>query len=93
MAEKKFALGLWAFSPCLDRFCTKGYKDETTLEQRFELASKVKDLSGVEVMHPTETEDLEKLRELLGSYKFSPAMIGSDVFSSQEMGARIFRVA
>ena len=84
MAGKKFALGLWAFSPCLDRFCTEGYKDETTLEQRFELASKVKDLSGVEVVHPAETGDLEKLKELFGSYKFSPAMIGSDVFSHRK---------
>lgn len=84
MTEKKFALGLWAFSPCVDRFCTKGYKDETTLEQRFELASRVKDLSGVEVCHPAETGDLDRLRELLGSYKFSPVMVGSDVFGHRK---------
>ncbi|MEM2674746.1 MAG: hypothetical protein QXW77_03835, partial [Candidatus Hadarchaeales archaeon] len=64
----RFAAGLWIFSSCLDRFCTKGYREETTLERRIELASKVKDLSGIEVGHPGETKDLDELKRLLRTH-------------------------
>lgn len=81
---KRFSVGLWAFSPCLDRFCTAGYRDPTTLEQRIDLASRVKDLGGVEVGHPVETSDLDRLKELLKSHKLSVAMVCSDVHSDRK---------
>jgi len=78
----RFAAGLWIFSSCLDRFCTKGYREETTLERRIELASKVKDLSGIEVGHPGETKDLDELKRLLRTHKLVVAMVASDVYST-----------
>ncbi len=77
----RFAAGLWIFSSCLDRFCTKGYRPETSFEERLELASQVKDLSGVEIAHPGETSDLDETKLLLKQHGFKVAMVCSDVFS------------
>jgi xylose isomerase len=80
--DMKFAAGLWIFSSCLDRFCTKGYKEETTLEKRIELAARVKDLRGVEICHPGETKNLDELKKLLKSHKLEVAMVATDVYST-----------
>jgi len=78
----RFAAGLWIFSSCLDRFCTKGYRRETTLEERIELAAKVKDLKGVEICHPGETRNLDDLKRLLRTHNLEVAMVAVDVYST-----------
>ena len=30
----KFSAGIWAFTPCTDRFAVMGYRDELTLEEK-----------------------------------------------------------
>lgn len=80
----KFSAGLWIFSSCLDRFCTRGYRSEPTLRGKLELAAKVKDLRGVEICHPSETGNLDELKSALREYKLEVAMVGVDVYSTPE---------
>ena len=47
--EVKFSTGLITFGNQNDRFCGSGYKNDRTIEEMFQAASKVKELKGLEL--------------------------------------------
>jgi len=50
--EYKIASGFAPFSKCADRFNVEGYKEEMSLEEQFEAASKIQGLSGTGLDYP-----------------------------------------
>jgi len=50
--DLKFSAGIWVFGPPKDRFCPVGYRDGRPLEERFEQASQVRGLKGIEFHYP-----------------------------------------
>jgi len=91
MEPMKFSCGIWAFSPCIDRFCTRGYREKLSLNKMIESASKVEDLSGVEMHYPSDftLADIENVKDTIKQYNLKVAGIAIDLFSDSQwqMGA------
>ncbi|MCL4458528.1 MAG: sugar phosphate isomerase/epimerase [Chloroflexi bacterium] len=49
----KWSTNLIPFSPCIDRFCTGGYRPPISLKERIELAAQIDGLNGVELHYPS----------------------------------------
>jgi len=84
-ADLKFSSGLHVFGNTLDRFMGSGYKENRTLEELFESASKVKELSGVELIggwHINE-ENVDKIKELKNKYNLEIVFIGPDLWTQK----------
>ena len=56
-----------------DRFTE--YQIERTLEEKFELASKIEGLQGMEVIYPSDFSDFERLKSLIGQYKLGVSAV------------------
>ncbi len=93
MAEKiRFSSGIHVFGNTLDRFVGGGYKEDRTLEQMFEDASKVKDLEGIELVanwHINE-KNIDQVRELAKKYGFTITMIVVDIFTQAKWSGGSF---
>lgn len=66
--EIKFSAGIWAFTSCVDRFCTTGYRDAISVTDQIKLAGKVGGLNGVilqypNVIHEANASEIKKLVE------------------------------
>jgi len=87
--EIKFSVVIGAFGDQADRFCLDGYKNiNKTLEQLFIDASKIKDLSGVELvgnidMPDKEVQDIKRLKE---KYNLDITCIVVDIFTRAYWG-------
>ncbi|MGQ9721352.1 MAG: sugar phosphate isomerase/epimerase family protein [Candidatus Jordarchaeum sp.] len=81
MKEKKFSLGVWAFSPCGDRFLTIGYRPEMSLEKVIREVATIDDLSGVEVGYPGDVNEnnLDYFREIIKETGLVVSMVGVDL--------------
>ena len=55
--EPKFSAGIWAFTSCIDRFATMGYRDELSLEQKIEMAGRTEGLDGLILQYPAVVTD------------------------------------
>lgn len=81
----KFSAGLGTFGEQSDRFCTSGYKGiKKTLEQLFSDASKVEDLSGIEILGGSDfsknyLSELERLKE---EYNIKISCLIVDIFTN-----------
>jgi xylose isomerase len=64
----KIASGFAPFSTCADRFNVEGYKEAMNLEEQFEAASKVEDLSGTGLDYPYQFTEPSEVRPLLEKY-------------------------
>jgi len=76
----------WGFSVALvclgkqaDRFAT--YREDKTLEEKFELASKIKSLTAVGVYYPHELKDIDTFKDLCKTYKLKTSEVTVDIFS------------
>lgn len=89
--EEKFSVGLWAFSVTVDRVCTDGYKDQVSKEKKFELASRVEGLNGIELHYPTEFPDgdVDKTKELLETYKLECCNVMVDYYKREFMNGSV----
>ncbi|MFB0562322.1 MAG: sugar phosphate isomerase/epimerase family protein [Candidatus Lokiarchaeia archaeon] len=81
MKEKKFSLGVWAFSSCGDRFLTEGYRPEVSVEEVVRKVATIRDLSGVEVGYPGDVneDNIDSLREVLKDTGLVVSMVGVDL--------------
>jgi xylose isomerase len=59
------------------------YQEDRPLEEKFQMASKVKGIDGLELCYPADFEDLKKLKELLKYYNFGVSAIN---FRSRRTG-------
>ncbi len=79
--DVKFSVGLWAFGACADRFCTTGYRERLSLEDRMKLASSVEEISAVEVAYPRDLQGMtiDDMKGLLDRFGLSVSMVCVDV--------------
>jgi len=56
-----------------DRFTT--YQTERTLEEKLELASKIKGLQGVEVIYPSDFSDFDRLKSLTEKHRLGVSAV------------------
>jgi len=59
------------------------YQGDRTLKEKFQMASKVDGIDGLELCYPADFEDLKKLKELLKQYNFGVSAIN---FRSRRTG-------
>lgn len=88
----RFSTVLSNFGNQSDRFVSSGYKDNKSLEQMFYDASKVSDLSGLELVgtwHVNE-DNIGLVRELKNKYGFEVPIIIVDTFSQKRWGRGSF---
>jgi len=80
--ELKFSTGIWVFGPPKDRFCPVGYRDARPLEERFEQASRVRGLKGIEFHYPSEVseENVDSTRKLLAKFDLKPVFVAPGLF-------------
>ena len=55
--QPKFSAGIWAFTPCTDRFAVMGYRDELSLEEKIALGGRTKGLDGLILQYPAVVTD------------------------------------
>ena len=83
MNELKCALITAFVSKTKDRF--HEYNEDKTLEQRFEMVSRMADMTGVECIFPYETgRDPKAFKALLAKHKLQPAAINVNVKAEPE---------
>jgi len=80
--ELKFSTGIWVFGPPKDRFCPVGYRDARPLEERFEQASQVRGLKGIEFHYPSEVseENVDSTKKLLAKFDLKPVFVAPGLF-------------
>jgi len=78
----KFSAGIWVFGSPKDRFCPVGYRDARPLEERFEQASKVNSLKGIEFHYPGEVseENADSTQKLLKKFNLEPVFVAPGLF-------------
>lgn len=83
--DVKFSVGIWAFTPCGDRFSPQGYREPLTLEEQFELLSKVKELDGVILQCPNVVNEnnVGKVKQLLKQADLEAAAVDANLFSGE----------
>lgn len=89
MKEVKFSTTLGIFGNQSDRWCNLGYKQDKTVEELFEAASKVKGLDGVELFgtwHINE-QNVDKVKELTEKYNFGVSTLIVDLFVNPKYGS------
>ena len=59
------------------------YQEDRPLEEKFQMASKVEGIDGLELCYPVDFEDLKKLKELLKQYNFGVSAVN---FRSRRTG-------
>ena len=62
-----------------DRFST--YREDRSLEEKFDLASRIEGIQGVGAYYPGELEDVDKYNELCSKYGLVTSEIVVDIFS------------
>lgn len=75
----KLSVALACLGKQADRFST--YREDVSLEEKFELASRIENLKGVGAYYPGELEDIDKYRELCRKYDLETSEIVVDIFS------------
>lgn len=83
LRDVKFSAGIWAFTPCADRFEPKGYKEPTTIPDQIRIAKNVKDLDGIILQYPTglNEKNIDEIRNALKESKLVAAQVDANLFS------------
>ena len=84
----KFSTGLITFGNQNDRFCGAGYKEDKSIEEMFKDASKVKELSGLELVgaQVAKDDDIKLIKKLKDSYGFDIVAVTVDLFADPRWG-------
>jgi xylose isomerase len=73
----KFSVILSTLGQMQDRFGV--YGEARTLAERFEVASQVKGLDGLEIVYPSEFEDVEEVKRLLKAHDLECSSVNVNV--------------
>jgi len=92
MQAMKFGACLPAFDSCADRYCLSGYGPKRSLDEMFERASQVKDLSGVELVGNWHLNDdnFEHIKQTLTKYDLEVSMMVPDLWTQAKWGKGSF---
>lgn len=89
MNQQKFGACLPTFASCADRFCLSGYGGGAdTVEGMIELATKVPDLAGIELVgnwHVND-ENMPRMKQLLKEKGLEVSMLVPDLFTQAKWG-------
>jgi xylose isomerase len=79
----KFSAGIWAFTPCADRFEPKGYKNLDTVPDQIRKAKNVEGLDGIILQYPTglNENNIDEIRSVLKESKLVAAEVDANLFS------------
>jgi len=91
-ADVKFSTGLITFGNQTDRFCGSGYKEDREIKEMFKAASKVKELSGLELVgaQVKKSDDVKLIKKLKDDYGFEIVGITAELFSDPAWGRGSF---
>jgi len=81
MQNLNISVGLWCFGPYIDRFATKGYKSDLSLEEVFSQIKQIKYLSGVELTYPGDFQQRDNLHKFLRDTGLKASDVMVDTFS------------
>lgn len=92
MKELKFGACVGVFTPGADRYCRSGYGPERTLDEMFEIASRVKDLTGVELLSNRHVKEnnLGYIKRTLEKYRLEVCMMVPDLWTRAKWGKGSF---
>lgn len=78
----KIATNLATFANQIDRFCTAGYKSDKSVEEMFNDASKIKDLSGIELVgnYHINENNISLIKKLKSDLNFNIVSILPEIF-------------
>ena len=92
MKKLKFGACVGVFTPGSDRYCRSGYGPAKTLDEMFEIASKIEDLTAVELVsnwHVNE-DNMAHVKETLEKYNLEVCMIVPDLWTQAKWGKGSF---
>ncbi len=83
--EVKYALGIWALSETVDRFCWDGYRDQLATKQKFELAGKIEGLQGLILQCPNivSKENVREIKALAESVGLAIAGVDVNLYQKE----------
>jgi len=81
--EPKFSAGIWAFTSCIDRFATMGYRDELSLEEKVALGGRTKGLDGLILQYPAVVtdENADQAAQLMKDEGLEVAAVDASLFN------------
>jgi xylose isomerase len=81
----KFSVGCWIYGKTGDRFLLSGYKDDLSIEEKIELISQNKDISGVEFTYPDDfsKKSKEEIKKLVKDANLKVSVIGVNLFGDR----------
>lgn len=83
--EVKYALGIWALTATVDRFCVHGYRDDLDTRRQFELASDIEGMDGIILQCPNviNPQNAGEIRRLSEDSRVPIAGIDANVFQKE----------
>ncbi len=83
--EIKFSAGIWAFTGCVDRFCTVGYRDSIPLEDQVKMAGKVRGLDGLILQYPNVIHEgnASEVKKLVEENGLEIAAVDANIFGRE----------
>ncbi|NIM99179.1 MAG: TIM barrel protein, partial [candidate division Zixibacteria bacterium] len=83
--EIKFSAGIWAFTGCVDRFCTVGYRDSISLEDQVKMAGKVRGLNGLILQYPNVIHEgnASEVKRLVEENGLEIAAVDANIFGRE----------
>ena len=83
--DVKYALGIWALTATVDRFCWDGYRDDLQTGEQFKLASEIEGLDGIILQCPNviNAENVADIKRLSGDHGVPIAGIDANVFQKE----------
>jgi len=79
----KFSAGIWFFGAVGDRFTKQGYRKDLSIKERYELASTVEGLSGMEMHYPNEVseETVSEVKKFSQDYNLQTVLVAPHLWS------------
>lgn len=84
----EYSVALVCLGKQADRFAT--YREDVSLEEKFELASRIESLGAVGAYYPSELQDIDKYKELCRTYNFRTSEVTVDIFGSPKFARGSF---
>ncbi len=80
--KPKFAVITSFLGKTKDRFCE--YQKDIQLADKFEILSEIEDISGIEIVYPYETPEVDELNKLLKKYNLKVSAINCNLKAEKE---------
>ena len=81
----KFSAGIWAFTPCTDRFAVMGYRDDLAIEEKIALGGRTKGLDALILQYPAvvTNDNAGRVAQLMKDEGLDVAAVDASLFNRQ----------